>query len=232
MTQVTSKWPSAARDGQGKVPGVVTVNGRFGDEFPSVLAAAQAGDEVAWARLYDALAPQVGGYLRSRGSVDVDDLVGEVFLHLARGVGRFEGDEARFRSWVFMIATSRVIDERRRRTRRPTDPLSDADIINLTDPVDVEEAGVAAVAAVELGNLLSVLTPDQRIVVELRIFSQLTGEEIATVVGKPLTAVKALQRRAFAHLRRHLAAQEAAATEPAERAPVSNRVAASVTALP
>lgn len=198
--------------------------GRFGVEFPAVLGAAQAGDERTWTRIYESLAPQVAGYLRSRGATDVDDLLGEVFLHLARGIGRFEGDEAHFRSWVFMIATSRVIDERRRRGRRPTDPLSLDESITVADRVDVEEEGLAAAAAEELATLLSVLTPDQRLVVELRIIGQLTGEEIAAVVGKPPGAVKALQRRAFASLRRHLGVEQGA-----QRGPVPSLQPAAVT---
>jgi DNA-directed RNA polymerase specialized sigma24 family protein len=34
-------------------------------------------------------------------------------LHVARGIHRFEGDHNAFRSWVFMVAHHRIIDERR-----------------------------------------------------------------------------------------------------------------------
>jgi DNA-directed RNA polymerase specialized sigma24 family protein len=36
-----------------------------------------------------------------------------------RNLNGFEGDEARFRSWVFTIAHRRLADDRRRRARRP-----------------------------------------------------------------------------------------------------------------
>jgi RNA polymerase sigma factor (sigma-70 family) len=87
--------------------------------WESLLAAAQTGAEWAWDRIYRDLAPPVRGYLVAHGAVEPDDLLGEVWLQVARNIGTFAGDEAGFRSWVFMVAHHRLIDERRRRARRP-----------------------------------------------------------------------------------------------------------------
>ena len=91
------------------------------DPFQSVLDAARSGAEWAWSRLVNDLDGRLRGYVRRQGGVDADDLVGETWLHVARGLHRFEGDENAFRSWVFMIAHHRIIDERRRRRRKPTE---------------------------------------------------------------------------------------------------------------
>ena len=90
--------------------------------WDSLLAAAQSGAEWASDRISKELAPRVRGYLVSLGADDPDDLLGEVWLQVARNIGSFTGDEAGFRSWVFMIAHHRAIDEYRRRTRRPRRP--------------------------------------------------------------------------------------------------------------
>ena len=84
-------------------------------QFASVLEAAQAGAEWAWSRLYRDLAGPVLGYLRTRGAAEPEDLVGEVFLQVARNLGTFDGDYRSFRSWVFTVAHHRVVDERRRK---------------------------------------------------------------------------------------------------------------------
>jgi len=57
----------------------------------------------------------------------------------------------------------------------------------------------------EARALLEELTPDQRDVVLLRVFADLDLEETARVLSKPVGAVKALQHRALAALRRRLA---------------------------
>ena len=57
----------------------------------------------------------------------------------------------------------------------------------------------------EAHHLLDSLTSDQRDVVVLRLISQMSVEEVAAVLEKPPGAVKALQRRALASLRRSIA---------------------------
>jgi RNA polymerase sigma-70 factor (ECF subfamily) len=173
-------------------------------DFDAALAGARASDEAAWADLYDLLAPQVLGYLRVRGAADAEEVLGDVFLHLARGIDDFEGDCSGFRSWVFVIATSRLLDERRRLRRRPTEPLDGTVEAHLCSDVDVETEVEHAAAAAEAQRLLAALTPDQRAVVELRVFGGLTSQEVAAIVDKPVGAVKALYRRGLGALRREL----------------------------
>ena len=53
------------------------------------------------------------------GVPDPEDVTAEVFLRVVQDVGKFDGDEANFRSWVFVIAHHRMVDDRRRRIRHP-----------------------------------------------------------------------------------------------------------------
>src|SRR5690606_5119335 len=90
----------------------------LGDDAEAVLAAARRGDPEAWRRLYESVAGRVAGYLRTQGAEEPEDLTSEVFVAVVRNFSKFVGDEAQFRSWVFVIAHRRLIDERRRRARR------------------------------------------------------------------------------------------------------------------
>ncbi len=54
---------------------------------------------------------------------------------------------------------------------------------------------------------LAELTEDQRNGLALRVIADLTVDEVASILGKPRGAVKALQRRALATLRRRISAQ-------------------------
>ena len=173
-------------------------------DFDRVLCRARAGDEGAWAALYDSLASQLLGYVRARGADDADALVGDVFLHVARGIDDFVGTASNFRSWVFVIAHSRLLDERRRLRRKPVEPLPEILEEKLVCSDDVEADVEQAAAARAAVDLLSVLTPDQRDVVALRVFGELTSAEVAAIVDKPVGAVKALYRRGLLALRREL----------------------------
>jgi RNA polymerase sigma-70 factor (ECF subfamily) len=173
----------------------------IGDPFEQVLTAARLGEEWAWETLYRDLAPLVRGYIRGRGADDPDDVTGEVFVDVVRNVHRFEGDERRFRTWVLTIAHRRLLDSRRRSSRRVTEvELEDRD-----EPAgDVEQEALDRLASQSFLRSIGRLSPDQRSVLLLRIVGDLTIEEVASVVGKRPGAVKALQRRALARLKKEI----------------------------
>lgn len=176
---------------------------RPGAAFDRVLVDAQAGSELAWEDLYARFAPALRAYVAMRGATDPDDLVGETFVQVARNLARFEGAEPEFRSWIFMVAHNRVVDERRRAARRPLTPDVDHDDLEAAGG-DVETEALDALGLDRVRRLLEQLTPDQRAVLLLRFVADLTLDEIAGVIGRPLGAVKQLQRRALRSLKKAL----------------------------
>ena len=174
---------------------------RIGEQFPSVLAAAQSGGSWAFDRLYRAFAPSVVGYLRMQGVDDAEDLTNEVFLNVFTALGSFTGDEAQFRSWMFTIAHRRLVDERRRSSRRPRIATEEASEQSDAGG-DVEDEVLRRLSVERVRRLCDRLAPDQRDVLLLRMLSAMTVEQAAEALGKSPTAVKALQRRALVAIRR------------------------------
>jgi RNA polymerase sigma factor (sigma-70 family) len=175
----------------------------IGPSFTDVLAAARRGDERATARLYRDVAPLVLGYLRASGVREAEDVAGDVFVSMVRSLARFEGDERRFHSWLLTIAHRRMVDHVRRSQVRPEQPAPADRLEAGLQPVGgADEEGIAGVESAFLLAAVDALTPDQRQVVLLRALADLTVPEIARVVGKPETAVKALLRRAVGRLSR------------------------------
>ena len=176
----------------------------LGSAFDSVLTAARAGGEWAWARIYDDLAPTVLGYLRARGATEPDDLVGEVFLQVVRDLGTFDGDERSFRAWVFTVAHNRLLDEARTQSRRPVAPVGPETLQEALGTGDVEDDAFARLGAARVRELVGRLSPDQQDALLLRVLADLSVDGIAAVMGKRPGAVKALQRRALANLRKEI----------------------------
>ncbi|HEU4868665.1 MAG TPA: RNA polymerase sigma factor [Actinomycetota bacterium] len=173
-----------------------------GEGFPEILRAAQLGAEWAWRTLYRDLAPAVTGYLRLHGVGEPEDLTGEVFVQIVRGLSGFTGDEMQFRSWVFVIAHHRIADERRARTRKPSAPAEFQALEQVAPTGNAEEEALGRLSVGEIRRVLDALSDDQRDIMLLRIVGGLTLEETAGVVGKRIGSVKALQRRAIATIRR------------------------------
>jgi len=173
------------------------------ERFTSLLEAAREGSEVAWQELYNSLAPLVLGYLRANGAPDPEDVLSEVFLQAARDIARFEGEEPGFRSWVFTIAHHRLIDARRHAARRPVD-LSPEPPESRERAADAADEALAKIGADEVQMVLAELSDDQRAVLLLRVIGDLSIEDVAKAVGKRPGAVKALQRRGLAAIKREL----------------------------
>lgn len=175
------------------------------DDTDQLIGRARNGDPDAVAELYRRHVSIVFGYLRANGCTNADDATADVFEGMLKSIHRFRGDTDDFRRWLMTIAHRRLIDDRRRRRRRRSnevnrDALADHEpgtvrFPNNADPFALDTELVAA---------LSKLTDAQRQVIGLRFIGDLSIEQAATVTGRSVTAVKALQRRGLAALRRSL----------------------------
>ena len=146
--------------------------------------------------VYRAYARGVLGYLRSQGVADPEDVLGEVFLNVARSLPRFEGDDEHLRRWVFTLAHHRIIDDRRRRARRP-------EVVH-NDVPDVAAPAAPEAADPELLAALAQLTDEQREVILLRFIADMPIEEVARLTNRTQGAIRALQHRGMAQLARAL----------------------------
>ncbi|MGH2682374.1 MAG: RNA polymerase sigma factor [Actinomycetota bacterium] len=176
----------------------------IGEAFDAEFASARAGDPAALEALYRDLAPPVLGYLRAQGAGEPEDLASEVFVGVVRDLGRFQGDERSFRSWVFTIVHRRLLDERRRRYRRREEAVDPALLPVLGPVADAEEEAMRRLGGRPALQALRRLTPDQRAVVLLRVLADLPVAEVARILGKSAGSVKTLQRRALARLAREI----------------------------
>jgi RNA polymerase sigma-70 factor (ECF subfamily) len=146
----------------------------------------------------------VCAYLRVHGALDPEDLTSEVFLRVFDHLDAFDGTEAGYRSWVFTIAHRVLIDDQRRRARRPETVELSPRLGECLSGGDAESDALRAVGERNVDVVLAGLVPDQRAVLTLRVCGDLTVDQVAAVLGKSRGAVKALQRRAIAALRRQI----------------------------
>lgn len=158
----------------------------------------QRSDDAAWAQFYDALAGDIRAYVARIGAPSPDDVLGETMVQVVRSIAGFHGTAAELRPWTFRIARNRVIDDGRRRARRPTH----AELNEAHEPtVDGPEAALSG----DLSAMLAALTTDQRDAVWLRHVVGLSVEETAAVMERAPDAVAALTHRALRRLRAGLA---------------------------
>ncbi len=180
------------------------VNHSRTDLDDAVIEQARAGDQTAMRQVYDLLGPRLVGYARGQGIEDPDVVANETLFRVLSGLDRFTGTPAALRSWAFTIAHNLIVDEHRRRARRP--PMSDVEVpASMAAPVDVELVVSVRVDVDRTLAAIGELAPAQRDVLLLRHVADLTLAETAEVLGKRANAVKQLQHRATKALAKQLA---------------------------
>jgi RNA polymerase sigma-70 factor, ECF subfamily len=168
-----------------------------------------AGDLGAFSLLYDRYARPV--YVMASHMLDAaeaEDVVQDVFLRLWRRVEQFDERRGRFAPWFLAIARHEVLSRLRRRTREQRLAVAtDIDHLLATaaDPaIDVEEQ----VWRRERGDLilraLNALPPEQRRVLVLAYFGELSQTTIAASLDWPLGTVKKRIRLGLQKLRQAL----------------------------
>jgi len=178
----------------------------LGPSFPELLAAAQGGDEQAFAVLWRDLQPALLRYLRVAAPEAAEDLAADTWVSVICGLGRFRGDERAFRAWVFTVARHRAIDWRRQAARRPTNLVPGEQLAERPAPDDPVAQVLEAQSTQAALALLAELPPDQAEVVALRVLGGLEVGEVARIVGKRPGAVRVLAHRGLRRLAKRLEA--------------------------
>lgn len=168
-----------------------------------VVVAARRGDGDAFAIIWRELSPAVRAYVAARGALDPDEVTSDVFLAVLPRLAGLTGGVAGLRTFVFSVAHARLVDEMRRRARRPVsvefDPHHHDGVVD-----SAEQHALQNVATAQVYALLDRLEPDYREVLALRVLADLGVGQTAKVMGRSAGAVKQLQRRALLALRAQL----------------------------
>jgi RNA polymerase sigma-70 factor (ECF subfamily) len=137
-----------------------------------------------------------------------EELTLDVFHDVWRRASTYDAANGSVIGWIMNQARSRAIDRlrfelRKKRVNPHTDdPLPAAAAGDPHEAFDLREQGRL------LRDALTVLTPDERQVIETAFFSELTYHEVAARLNQPLGTVKTRVRSGLAKLRQALAKRQ------------------------
>lgn len=143
-----------------------------------------------------------------------DDLFQETWLRVVEHFGRYDPRQS-FEAWMFAIARHAAIDHLRRKTVRSEvalennssdEPMSVLDRAEFGEKTSVLDCLVAAETRTRVRTLLAGLPWHYREVLLLRFQQELPLEEIARILGLPLSTVKTRVKRGLDALRLRLEA--------------------------
>jgi len=174
--------------------------------------ACKKGDDQAFKALMERYARSVYNFTRQyvKTEDDIEDVVQDTFFKVWRHIKRFKKERA-FKPWLFTIARNTALDhiKKRRATAFSTldnteNDLVFADTIEDTEPL-APELFEQAELVVELTESMKDLHPDHRAVLIMHYREDLTFDEIAEILDRPMNTVKSWHHRAVIKIRGLLA---------------------------
>jgi RNA polymerase sigma-70 factor (ECF subfamily) len=167
----------------------------IGEGFPAVLAAAQRGDESAFSALWRDCNPPLLRYLRVTAPEVAEDVAAETWVSVIRALGRFQGGEDAWRAWLFTTARRRVVDEGRRRSRRPESLLAEVGADEAPRAADTADLALEHLTTREAIAAVAALPPMQAEVIMLRVVAGLDTDAVAELLGRSPGAVRVAAHR-------------------------------------
>ena len=175
-----------------------------------LVQAAQRGDRLAFAQLYENNVASVYRYLRSRAEpADAEDITADVFIKAMRGLPSYRNRGLPFVAWLLRIARNELADHHKRRKREAHAPLDDASLGRLAAQDDPEHTALHLAEVENVRFAMNQLTDLQQEVLRLRFDAQLSVAETAHAMKRNEGAVKVLQHSALRALRRAMGADAA-----------------------
>jgi RNA polymerase sigma-70 factor (ECF subfamily) len=168
-------------------------------EEQNLIKECQQGNLEKFGELYDIYASSIFRfvYFRTRHKEIAQDLTSQIFLRAMEKVDSFNSSRGQFSSWLYRIAKNLLIDHWRVKKA----DLNVDDFWNLSSSEDIAHVAQMEERVTEVRELLKKLNSEQREIIVLRVWDELSWREIAEILGKNEAACKMNFSRTLAGLK-------------------------------
>lgn len=184
-----------------RVPGAVSAPTLDLDSDAVLVHAYLSGDAQAFEALFKKYQSSVFNLVsRMVSGEDAYDLTQDVFCNALRALPNFRG-ESKFSTWLYSIARNVCLNRLRHRACAREDSLDEMCEEKPHAELPDESADVEKIIQTHelqriVNSVLATLSPEQRLLITLRDFEQLSYEEIGEVTDMSLSNVKSRLHRA------------------------------------
>ena len=159
-----------------------------------------SGNTESFGNLYDKYVQKIYSYIYFRTShrETAEDLTSLTFFKALDNLASFNSGKAKFSTWLYQIAKNNLIDHYRK--NKPELGLENA--LNVASSEDVEQNAEKALALEQIKKHLLKLGEQQREIIIMRVWDELTHKEIAEILKISETNSKVIFSRALGNLQK------------------------------
>jgi RNA polymerase sigma-70 factor (ECF subfamily) len=184
------------------------VNQENADTDGKLVEAVKEGDDIAFQTLMRRYEDMVFNFVRqySGNSEDAEDITQDSFFKAWKYIKRFKKGRS-FKPWLYTIARNTALDHIKKKRAFSFSELDNTDNdTNFTDTLSdseplPDEIFRRAQSAEAIANILETLHPDHRTTLIMHYREEMTFDEIAEIMNKPMNTVKSWHHRALSKLR-------------------------------
>jgi len=137
-------------------------------------------------------------YFKTHHKQITEDLTSQTFLKSLENIQKYNSEKGKFSSWLYAIARNAVIDHYR--TQKHDLNIDDAWDISSDDDIILDTENKEKLKRLKLR--LKKLTSDQRDVMILRVWNDMSYKEISEIIGKSEANCKMIFSRATEKIRK------------------------------
>lgn len=165
---------------------------------------AEARDRQAYAALFSRFAPKVKAFVMGQGMTaqEAEDLAQDALLNVWRKAHLFDPAKATAVTWIYSIARNLRIDAARKAKRVRELP---EDLWQGEPPRGADQQLADSQSAKTLSGMMETLPEEQKTILRMSFYDDLSHGEIAKALSIPLGTVKSRLRLAMTRLRNGLA---------------------------
>ena len=159
----------------------------------------------ALSEIYDSFSGRIFSYIyhRTGDGVAAEDLTGDVFVRMLEAIRDERSWNTSLQGWLYRIAHNLVVDYFRRQSKRDGPELDERWMAAEHPTTSFEGLFHSS----QLQHAMRFLTDEQQQVIVLKFAEDLSNVEVADILDKTEGAIKALQHRGLASLKRALGDQ-------------------------
>lgn len=168
------------------------------------IAELQKGNKEAFTPLYHEFIRPIYNfvYYKTHHKETAEDITSTVFTKAFTNIASFKSDKGPFSAWLYQIARNQIIDHYR--AVKPTLDIEDA--WGVGDESDIERDLDTKEQLAKVKTYLQGLSAEQRDIVIMRVWQEMSYAEIAAALGKSEASCKMMFSRTISKLREEIPA--------------------------